>query len=62
MTCSAQMHTELDASAFAESNADKRYRILDTRSPRDSLRRTQKEIRDSRIENRESSIEHAVLR
>jgi len=58
MTCSAQMHTELDASAFAESNADKRYRILDTRSPRDSLRRTQKEIRDSRIENRESSIEN----
>jgi prepilin-type N-terminal cleavage/methylation domain-containing protein len=61
MTCSAQMHTELDASAFAESNADKRYRILDTRSPRDSLRRTQKEIRDSRIENRESSIENRAL-
>jgi prepilin-type N-terminal cleavage/methylation domain-containing protein len=58
MTCSAQMHTELDASAFAESNADKRYRILDTRSPRDSLRRTQKEIRDSRFEIRESRIEN----
>jgi prepilin-type N-terminal cleavage/methylation domain-containing protein len=52
------MHTELDASAFAESNADKRYRILDTRSPRDSLRRTQKEIRDSRFEIRESRIEN----
>jgi len=58
MTCSAQMHTELDASAFAESNADKRYRILDTRSPRDSLRRTQKEIRDSRFEIRESRFEN----
>jgi prepilin-type N-terminal cleavage/methylation domain-containing protein len=52
------MHTELDASAFAESNADKRYRILDTRSPRDSLRRTQKEIRDSRFEIRESRFEN----
>ena len=53
MTCSAQMHTELDASAFAEATADKRYRILDTRSPRDSLRRT-------KDENQASSIEHRV--
>ena len=52
MTCSAQMHTELDASAFAEAAADKRYRILDTRSPRDSLRRTKGENRTSRIEHR----------
>ena len=44
MTCSAQMHTELDASAFAEAAADKRYRILDNRRTQD--------------ENRESSIEH----
>ncbi len=42
MTCSAQMHTELDA----------RYWILDTRSPRDSLRRTKDENRASRIEHR----------
>jgi prepilin-type N-terminal cleavage/methylation domain-containing protein len=47
MTCSAQMHTELDASAFAESTADKRYRILDNR-------RTQNE-------NRASSIEHRAI-
>jgi prepilin-type N-terminal cleavage/methylation domain-containing protein len=40
--CSAPMHTEPDA----------RYRILDTRSPRDSLRRTKDENRASRIENR----------
>ncbi len=46
MTCSAQMHTELDASAFAEATADKRYRILDTRRTKD--------------ENRASSIEHRV--
>ena len=52
MTCSAQMHTELDASAFAEATADKRYRILDTRSPRDSLRRTKDEHRASSIEHR----------
>ncbi len=52
MTYSAQMHTELDASAFAEATADKRYRILDTRSPRDSLRRTKDENRASRIEHR----------
>jgi len=39
------MHTELDASAFAEATADKRYRILDTR-------RTKDENRASRIENR----------
>ena len=45
MTCSAQMHTELDASAFAEATADKRYRILDTR-------RTKDENRASRIEHR----------
>jgi len=45
MTCSAQMHTELDASAFAEATADKRYRILDTR-------RTKDENRTSRIEHR----------
>jgi len=44
MTCSAQMHTELDASAFAEAAADKRYRILDNRRTQD--------------ENRASSIEH----
>ncbi len=62
MTYSAQMHTELDASAFAEASAfakatadktaDKRYRILDTRSPRDSLRRTKDEHRASRIKHR----------
>jgi len=45
MTYSAQMHTELDASAFAEAAADKRYRILDTR-------RTKDENRASRIEHR----------
>ncbi len=45
MTYSAQMHTELDASAFAEATADKRYRILDTR-------RTKDENRASRIEHR----------
>ncbi len=58
MTCSVQMHTELDASAFAEASAfakataDKRYRIFDTRSPRDSLRRTKDEHRASRIKHR----------
>ncbi len=46
MTCSALMHTELDASAFAEATADKRYRILDTRRKKD--------------ENRASRIEHRV--
>jgi len=46
MTYSAQMHTELDASAFAEATADKRYRILDIRRTKD--------------ENRASSIEHRV--
>ena len=50
MTCSAQMHTEPDASAFAKATADKtadrRYRILDTRRTKD--------------ENRASSIEHRV--
>jgi len=40
------MHTELDASAFAEATADKRYRILDTRRKKD--------------ENRASRIEHRV--
>jgi len=45
MTYSAQMHIELDASAFAEAAADKRYRILDTR-------RTKDENRASRIEHR----------
>ena len=45
MTCSAQMHTEPDASAFAEAAADKQYRILDTR-------RTQDEHRASSIEHR----------
>jgi len=39
------MHTELDASTFAEATADKRYRILDTR-------RTKDENRTSRIEHR----------
>jgi len=39
------MHTELDASAFAEATADKRYWILDTR-------RTKDENRASRIEHR----------
>jgi len=60
MTCSAQMHTELDASAFAEATADKRYRILDTRSPRDSLRRTKDEHRASPQDTLRWSIEHRV--
>ena len=38
MTCSVQMHTEPDASAFAEATADKRYRILDTRRTQDENR------------------------
>ena len=60
MTCSAQMHTELDASAFAEATADKRYRILDTRSPRDSLRRTKDEHRESPQDTLRWRIEHRV--
>ncbi len=46
MTYSAQMRTELEASAFAKATADKRYRILDTRRTKD--------------ENRASGIEHRV--
>jgi len=48
------MHTELDASAFAEATADKRYRILDTR-------RTKDENRASRIEPRVRGFTMAEL-
>jgi len=45
MTCSAQMHTELDASAFAEATAEKRYRILDTRRTKDENRASTRQRR-----------------